>query len=671
MTHQDGAVGFTLRDVLSAPFASHLSADPVGDGVAWVLNIEGSRNIWVARADRAEPARPITAYQGDDGFDLGQLRWVPGANAIVYVRGARLDDGAPPNFAGMGPPEIWLVPLDGTGARQLGFGHSAEVSPEGDRVAYVSQGRIWLASLDGADEARPLLRDGGTNGSLSWSPDGLRLAFVSNRSDYAFVGVYDFSAESVQWLAPGIGRDIAPSWSPDGTSIAFIRLEENPEPTYMARPAGKPWSIWIGDPATGAARPIWQATAGAGSVFTPFPFGAPLAWTADAQILFPSETSGWLHLRAVPAAGGPGDDLTPGAFELFGMALDSRRKMVVFAANKGDLDRRHLWRLDLATRQAHALTAGDAVEDGPAITGSGRIVALQASARTPVHPILVQTSGAVRPLQPDLLPPGFPSAELVMPELVTFRSPDGVEVHAQLFLPPSRDRRPAIVHFHGGPARQMLPAWHPMEAYHLQYGLNQYLAGLGYLVLSVNYRGGIGYGLRFREPAGFGAGGASEYQDVLGAAHYLRGRSDVDSRRIGVYGHSYGGLMTALALARASDLFAAGVAYASIADWTPAFAGADVPATVIETAFQSSPLASVDRWRSPALFVHADDDRIVPFAQTIELIAALRARDDVAVDLIVLPDEQHDLLFRRSWLNLLQVTVDFFGRRLRPDGAAR
>ena len=113
----------------------------------------------------------------------------------------------------------------------------------------------------------------------------------------------------------------------------------------------------------------------------------------------------------------------------------------------------------------------------------------------------------------------------------------------------------------------MLLGWHYMYYYSNTYGMNQYLASKGYVVLSVNYRSGIGYGLNFREALNYGASGGSEYNDVMGAGLYMAARADVDPKRIGVWGGSYGGYLTAMALSRSSDLFAAGVDLHGVHDW--------------------------------------------------------------------------------------------------------
>jgi dipeptidyl aminopeptidase/acylaminoacyl peptidase len=185
----------------------------------------------------------------------------------------------------------------------------------------------------------------------------------------------------------------------------------------------------------------------------------------------------------------------------------------------------------------------------------------------------------------------------------------------------------------------------------------------------VNYRSGIGYGMEFREALNYGAAGASEFNDVEGAGLYLRSRPDVDGKRIGVWGGSYGGYLTALALARASDLFAAGVDMHGVHDWNleiPNFVPEYDPrkqAEAARIAWESSPLASISTWRSPVLVIQGDDDRNVPFVESIHLVEALR-KQGVEFQLLVFPDEIHDFLRQVTWLRAYQAGADFFAKHL-------
>jgi dipeptidyl aminopeptidase/acylaminoacyl peptidase len=285
----------------------------------------------------------------------------------------------------------------------------------------------------------------------------------------------------------------------------------------------------------------------------------------------------------------------------------------------------------------------------------------------------VISGGKLADLAPQAIPSDFPSAKFVAPQQVIFPAADGLEIHGQLFLPggiASGERRPAMVFFHGGSERQMLLGWHYMEYYSNAYAMNQFLASLGYVVLSVNYRSGIGYGLNFREALNYGASGASEFNDVMGAGLYLKSRSDVDGTRIGSWGGSYGGYLTALALARASNLFAAGVDMHGVHDWNGVltnFSPHYDPREHAETArlaFESSPIASVSTWRSPVLLIHGDDDRNVPFAQTELLVDALR-RQKVEFEEVIFPDEIHDFLLRRDWVRAYKASADFLERKLK------
>src|SRR5437667_12718696 len=178
------------------------------------------------------------------------------------------------------------------------------------------------------------------------------------------------------------------------------------------------------------------------------------------------------------------------------------------------------------------------------------------------------TNSARELIPKNMLPAEFPEAQLVTPKQVVFKSDDGLEIHGQLFTPKNqKERSPALIFTHGGPIRQMLLGFHYMEYYHNAYAMNQYLASKGYTVLSVNYRLGIMYGRAFREPPKSVWRGASEYQDVVAGAQFLETLDNVTPHRIGLWGGSYGGFLTATGLARNSDIFKAVVDIHCVHDW--------------------------------------------------------------------------------------------------------
>jgi dipeptidyl aminopeptidase/acylaminoacyl peptidase len=216
----------------------------------------------------------------------------------------------------------------------------------------------------------------------------------------------------------------------------------------------------------------------------------------------------------------------------------------------------------------------------------------------------------------------------------------------------------------------MLLGFHYMDYYHNSYAANQYLASLGFVVLSVNYRLGIMYGHDFRNPPHSVWRGASEYNDVLAGAKYLQGLPIVDAKRIGLWGGSYGGFLTAMGLARNSDIFAAGVDYHGVHDWSLFLGDWEEDANSApdlkearKLAFDSSPNASVDKWKSPVLLIQGDDDRNVDQSQTVDLVQRLRERN-VPMETIYLPDEIHDFLLWKSWVSCYKATGEFFQKHL-------
>jgi dipeptidyl aminopeptidase/acylaminoacyl peptidase len=662
---------FTLEQVMSAPFPSAPVASPTGGKIAWVYNARGVRNIWVAEPPEYR-GHSATAYTGDDGQEISELQWTPDARQIVYVRGEAANGAGeypnPTNDPKGAEQEVWVVALEGAPAekapRLIGEGNQPAVSPKGGRVTFVRKGQVWSAPLDGKEKAEQLIHARGQNGGLQWSPDGARLAFVSSRGNHSFVGVYDATSKTVHYLDASVDRDDAPVWSPDSRGVAFLRIPTVDEHKYFtAVRSGPPWSIRIAD-ATGvsAGKEVWKAAEGDGSVFRQLGSERQLFWAGD-RLVFPWERDGWTHLYSVPIAGGAtvGDatPLTPGAFEVEHVAMTPDGREMVYSSNQDDIDPRPRGGGGAPGGAPVEVAGGTGLEWSPVVSSDGALVFIHADTARQARPAVRLASGEVRDLAPDATPADFPHDALVTPQQAIFTSADGVTLHGQLFLPKNAagQRHPAIVFFHGGSQRQMLLGWHYMYYYNNAYAMNQYLASRGYVVLSVNYRSGIGYGMKFREALNYGPGGGSEFNDVLGAGLFLKNHPAVDPARIGLWGGSYGGYLTALGLARASDLFAAGVDLHGVHDWTEelGIGKDDAPGRL---AFNSSPMASVKDWRSPVLLIHGDDDRNVNFRQTVELVEALRGR--VHVEQLIFPDEIHDFLMYAHWLEAYHAAVRFF-----------
>ncbi len=676
--------GFTLRQVMSAPFTSDLTAAPVNDAFAWVADVEGRRNVWVAmRSGDGYVSRQITNYAADDGQEVGSLVWSPDAKELLYVRGGSSDnpEGMAPNPAhlpGGAEQDVWVVGLDGSAPRKVAEGRSPTFSPDGNWVTWFADGQIWYEkAADIGGKAAGSVHVYGDCSGFTWSPDSSKLAFVSDRDGHSFIGVYAVGENALTFVDPGTDHDLSPVWSADSREIAFVRVPYFKDENYSGpQRTGQPWSIRVADVATGQGHEVWKADEGQGSVLRELDASSQLFWTADDHLLFPWEKDGWNHLYAVPSQGGTAKLLTPGNFELENASMSGDRQFVVFSSNQGDSERRHIWKVSATSEAPVAVTEGTGIETHPVVGSDHQTIAvLRSDTQIPLRPAVVGSGSQLRDLAPQAIPADFPAGQLVAPQPVVYSSTDGMQIHGDLFLPAvsgSCVQHPALVFVHGGSQRQMLLGWHSMGYYSNAYALNEYFASRGYVVLAINYRSGIGYGLNFREALGYGATGASEFQDVVGAGKYLRSRCDVQPEHIGIWGGSWGGFLTAMALARTSDIFAAGVDMSGVHDWNIDQPGnfkisdtaADINARW-RLAWQSSPLASVKTWRSPVLLIQGDNDDEVPFNQTMQLAAALREQK-VEFQELIFPDEVHSFLLDRNWYAAYSATVNFFDQHLGP-----
>jgi dipeptidyl aminopeptidase/acylaminoacyl peptidase len=671
---------FSLAQILSFPLPLQLVASPDGKSIAYVLNESGTRSIWFAGAPAYAP-RELWHAAGDDGQEITNLNISRDGKYIVYVRGGDHDANWPEHpwpDPDSNPKEqkMSVLALATNGASVpvvLGSGDAPVISPDSTRVAFVEDpdNDVWSAPIDGRQAASQLFFDRGKDGDLAWSPDGGALAFTSDRNDHSFIGIYRNGVTPIEYLAPSTSRDFSPKWSPDGTRVAFVRIGgDGGPPQDPLKQYPLPWQIWVAEADGGHAHAAWRSGNGLRDSL-PGINGPQMQWIAGNQLLFVSEASNWPHLYAVSANGGAARLLTPGPFMIEDTSVSPDLQTVYFTANAGatpgDDDRRHVFRVSATGGAAPIpVTRGTNSEWWPAATNDG-VAYVQAGAR---EPMTIAANG--RTLNPDQIPANFPT-NLVTPKEVSFRAADGWLIHGQVFDASGGARKkPAVIFVHGGPSRQMLLTWHYMDYYSYAYAANQYLASRGFIVLSVNYRLGIGYGHDFQYPDRAGPSGAAEYQDVLAGARYLQNDSNVDATRIGIWGGSYGGYLTALALAKNSNIFKTGVDFHGVHDWS--MEGDWFPAGVkryqtfdekkfLRTAWFSSPDAYIAHWRSPVLLIQGDDDRNVHFHQMVDLVERLKLAR-VPFEQIVIPNEIHGFLRWQSWVEADTATAEFLSTHL-------
>lgn len=698
---------------ISPAFPQALASAAKVDRIAWISYDEGKRNVYTAVAPGFKPVR-VTSFLQDDGVDLTDVQISDDGALVTFLRGHA------PNRAGwvanpLSDPNgaeraIWAARTAGGGAWRVTEAGAYQLSPDGRFVLFARDGQIYRATTarmrpasarDRGEE--PFITAWGTNGNASWSPDGTKIAFVSQRTDHSFVVIADNTTRKLTYMAPSVDFDTSPTWSADGKKVAFIRrpglpfgqqaqqggggigLPDGPGrrgggagregapggraggqgrgegaavPANVNVPGlyratfrgGYTLSIWVGDPGTGVAAEAWH-TAPDETVFT----GINAIRWADGHAVFTVNVPNdeWNRYFSINLSGAQTAKptlltTTNGIIEdAPSVAFSKDGKTLFYATNHGDIDRRHVWAVPVAGGAPKQVSLGNAIEMYPVVLSSGaRFAALTADWNRPQSVSVIDVAdGEQRVIYPTPLPSAFPVEAHVKPDAVTLKASDGFEFYNQVWVPKglrAGERRPAMIFVHGGPSRQMLLGYHYRHFYHMSFAINQWLASRGYVVMSVNYRSGVGYGNSFRRAPNTGGRGNAEYLDVLAAGKYLQGRPDVDPNRIGIWGLSYGGVLTAQALARNSDIFKVGIDLAGVHLWGSSLDPESV-------SFQSSAIGAIDGWKSPVLLIHGDDDRNVAFEQTTGLVQLLRARD-VEHELIVFPDDVHDSLVHSRWV---------------------
>lgn len=659
----------TLEQFLSHPVSSGLAHSANGQ-LAWVVNDHGHRNIFI-RSN--EVTQQLTRYEEDDGQELSNLLFSNNGDLLVFVRGGAANRyGQNPNPASMvagAQQVIWCIATTpGSEAFQLADGTNPILAGE-NKIVFSRGGQLFTITLKKDSYSEPLFSARGSNGSHSLSPDGSRILFVSDRGDHSFIGVYHLTDKKIQWIAPNIGNDVFPVWAPDGKKIAFLRMPGTRVDELSDITGGVKFSVFVADASTGKVSSIWSSPSDDGG-FAQYYSSTPLSWAKSNKILFFSEHEGWNHVYAINPDGSDLKDITPGNGIVESYSYNEDETSIYFDGNREDVDRRHIWVSNLKEGKPVVATSGEGIEMYPH-WANGSLYCFQSTYNTSMT--LMRFDSKKKNLESIDRKTGdsFSSKGFVKPEQVIMKAADGTIVHGQLFIDRKlKEKKPGLVFMHGGPIRQMLLGFHYSEYYINAYAFNQYMASQGYAVLSVNYRDGIGYGRDFRRAKNQGPRGASEYQDVVAAGNYLKTLTEVDNSKIGLWGGSYGGYLTAMGLARNPELFKAGVDLHGVHDW--AFRAREfspggswgIGEKDMTLAYQSSPVSDLEKWTAPVLFVHGDDDRNVLFQQTIDLAEKLKDKN-VDIEILVLPDEVHGFLRYESWTRVFEATKDFFDRKLK------
>jgi dipeptidyl aminopeptidase/acylaminoacyl peptidase len=640
----------------------------------WIANPShdpdgGERAIWGVRSSGG------AAFKIVDG---GAPELSPDGRMVAYVKDGQIYRAYTRAPVPRDSVDLGLKPL----VKAWGTQRNPRWSPDGSRLAFVSArgNHSFIGVYDVKKRTVTFLAPSvDFDDAPAWSADGKEIAFT-RRPGLPFGQQGQVSSNSIgnpSGPASGSGASRGPCANTPLVGQGFgggggggpqarpandsaQRAKEPPGLCRATFTGGYTLSVMIANVATGEARELWH-NAPNEETFT----NINTLVFADGHVVFPLAAANdeWERYYSISVSGANAKPVmlttTNGMIENATSAAFSKDgKTLFYCTNAEDIERRHIWAVDVAGGTPRRVTTGNGIETHPQPLASGKQLAvLYFDARTPASVALAPASGgAARTVFPSL-GKEFPTEAHVTPEVVIVKSPDGMEIHNQLFLPKDikpGERRPAIVFVHGGPVRQMLPGYHYMQFYHWAYGYNQYLASQGYVVLSVNFRSGVGYGRSFRTAPNTGGRGNAEYQDVLAAGKWLQARSDVDPARVGIWGLSYGGVLTAQALARNSDIFVAGVDMAGVHLWGSSLDSASV-------SYRSSAISAMDTWKSPVFLVHGDDDRNVDFAQTVGLVQLLRARN-IFYELQVIPDDLHESMFHHIWMDTWNRSTAFLKR---------
>ncbi|MGH7546222.1 MAG: prolyl oligopeptidase family serine peptidase [Gemmatimonadota bacterium] len=525
----------------------------------------------------------------------------------------------------------------------------------------------YAVSSDGRRVALEVTREAPAR--LAWVPDYVtetgyteeaprKRSKVGDDQETIRMGVLDLETGDVTWVDHGQGdREVElrfRGWAPDGGALLALGI---------AADSKDRWVLVI-DPETGASRVLDHLHDDA---WIGGPAWDEMGWLPEGdRVWFVSEATGFAHLYVVPRVGGEATPLTEGPWEVTEVRISDDRKRFEIQTSEASPFERHLYTTPLEGGERVRLSESEGRHDGVWSPDGRRLAVLHSAANRPPELYLQDARpGAPARRITQSTTAAFRSFTWRVPEIVTFRAQDGADVPARLYRPETPNGA-AVVFVHGAGYLQNVHAW--WSSYYREYMFHHILASRGYTVLDIDYRGSAGYGRDWRTGIYRHMGGA-DLSDQVDGARYLVGELGVDSARIGIYGGSYGGFITFMAMFTEPDVFAAGASLRPVTDWAHYNHGytsriLNLPQDDAEAYERSSPIYFAEGLKGALLICHGMVDQNVHFQDTVRLVQRLIELGKTNWEVAIYPVEDHGFRHASSWTDEYRRILRLFEENL-------
>jgi dipeptidyl aminopeptidase/acylaminoacyl peptidase len=489
------------------------------------------------------------------------------------------------------------------------------------------------------------------------------------------VGIADLRTGDVRWLDVAPTRKTATDSTGRPVKLSFARaFGWNPAGTHALTTAlsadFKDHWLYVLEAATGKLTPIAHERQDAW-VGGPCSFSSGCAgWLPDGRLYYGSEKDGYAHLYTVDANGNNTRQLTSGQWEVYGASLSRSKDRFYLDTNEGSPFERHFYHMTFDGKRTR-ITTTPGRQDVTVSPDGNRLAVVHSNANTPPE-LYVADNRAGADMRRITSSPTqeWLSYKWIAPPIVQFRARDGVMVPARIYRPRDFGVQPngaAVIFVHGAGYLQNVHNW--WSTYYREYMFHHLLASRGYTVLDIDYRGSAGYGAEWRT-AIYRHMGGKDLTDQVDGAQYLAQQEGVDAKRVGIYGGSYGGFITLMALFTQADHFAAGAALRSVTDWAHYNHGytgriLNSPQEDSVAYRRSSPIYFAEGLQDPLLILHGMVDTNVHFSDVVRLTQRLIELGKTNWELAVYPVEDHAFVEPSSWTDEYRRILELFEKHLK------